>query len=506
MLTDAASQVKAERLQEFLSQSNPANYNLQQLKAVKEFYHFNNYNSVWLTGVANKNISLLFNFINTAPLLGLEKEDYQSLLFKNYQQGMLPLSNEKDSILTELKLTDAAIHFFHDVLMGNQAVTISYNGLNYHPSCFNIPQILQAYLTSGHLEQLLSDIESKEPAYVSIKNKLGFLLDKIKNEGFNEAIITSNKVNNTNKALKQRLFQLGFIEKDTAYYSDADLKEKLKEAQKLFGLLTDGVLRSPTISALNIPLQYRVEELKAALNTLRWLSCIKQTDNIVVVNIPSATLLLYEKGNIKLESRIVVGKKSTTTPTLCSKITEVILYPYWNVPYKIATKELLPIIKRNRGYLDANGFLVLNSAGKVVNPSAVNWYALSASYFPYTIRQSTGCDNSLGLIKLNFYNPFSVYLHDTPYKTLFKSYRRYYSHGCMRLEKAMEVGHYLLKGNTIAIDTLEEKGCLNNQQPVIVPATEQLPVFVLYNTAWFDSAAHVVFYEDVYNRLNWKRK
>jgi len=107
----------------------------------------------------------------------------------------------------------------------------------------------------------------------------------------------------------------------------------------------------------------------------------------------------------------------------------------------------------------------------------------------------------LGLIKLNFYNPFSVYLHDTPGKSLFMLNKRYFSHGCMRLEKAMETAHYILRDNQIAIDTLTAKECLKNQSPINVPATETIPVFVLYHPAWVDSAMKVIFYEDIYNKF-----
>ena len=108
-----------------------------------------------------------------------------------------------------------------------------------------------------------------------------------------------------------------------------------------------------------------------------------------------------------------------------------------------------------------------------MDPYSINWKALSRTNFPYLIRQSTGCDNALGLLKLNFNNPFSVYLHDTNSRNLFKNNRRFYSHGCMRMEKPMELGHLVLKNNPTAIDTLEQKGCLRNQSPITVDADIQ---------------------------------
>jgi murein L,D-transpeptidase YcbB/YkuD len=233
---------------------------------------------------------------------------------------------------------------------------------------------------------------------------------------------------------------------------------------------------------------------------------MKKEDHFIVVNIPSASLILYEKGKPILESRIVVGKKSTPTPTLSSKIDQVILYPYWNVPNKIAAKELLPMIKRYPKFLEENNYQVLNKEGKLVDADSVSWKQLSRYNFPYQLRQSTGCDNSLGIIKLNFYNPFSVYLHDTPWKYFFSLNKRYFSHGCMRVEKAVELARYVIRGNTTTLDTLVDKGCVENQQPQTIAATEAIPVFVVYHTAWTDAHGRLSFHEDIYNRMGTVKK
>jgi murein L,D-transpeptidase YcbB/YkuD len=206
-----------------------------------------------------------------------------------------------------------------------------------------------------------------------------------------------------------------------------------------------------------------------------------------------------------MESKVIVGKKSTPTSTLSSRITEVVLYPYWLVPKKIATHELLPIIKRNIGYLDANGFQVLNLQGKVMNAYQINWKELTPAYFPYVLRQSPGCDNSLGLVKLVFYNPFTTYLHDTPWKYLFSFNKRYFSHGCVRVEKAIELARLVLKGNEQAIDTVTQKGCLKNQSPISICASNAIPVFVIYQTAWVDSLGTVRFQENIYQHMSYSK-
>jgi murein L,D-transpeptidase YcbB/YkuD len=416
------------------------------------------------------------------------------------EKPLAAINSLNDSLFAEIRLTDIVLRFIQDILYGNSSPRFGYSGLQYRSTCFDIPLLLSTYLKAGKLNLLLHDVEIKSKEYIAIKNKVIRYDTVIHHENFHEITISSTAISGSNLPLMTKLYQLGILDSANKKISDAELKEKIKEAQKLFGLLPDGRLRTTLLTRLNIPLQIRLEELKKALNTTRWLNCMINNEPTIIVNIPSATLLVYEQGKIIFESKIIVGKRSTPTPTLTSKANEVILYPYWMVPRSIAIKELLPIIKRNPSYLDANNYQVLNERGKIVSPRAINWQALGPGNFTYRIRQSTGCDNALGLIKLNFYNPYNVYLHDTPGKSLFNVSNRYFSHGCMRVEKAMELAHLLLAGNTIAVDTLEEKGCLRNQAPITVPATRPMNVIVLYNTAWFNSAGDISFSEDVYRK------
>jgi len=499
-----ALQVNAQtypgRLKQLMNSGEPASMGLQYLKEVDSFYNYNGFQLSWFAK-QNNNLLLLDGFVKRATEWGLVQEDYQPALFRSGAHAGYVYKNERDSLLAELRFTDIAIHLLHDVLLGNRPEPLSYNGLNYSPSCYNIPSILDTYLNNDKFSLLFEEAESKQPGYLSVKRLLNLFQKNIADVNFKDAVLTSPLVTVSNKPLVTRLTQLGFIPADTTHLNATALVAAIKEAQNLFDLLSDGKLRSTTLQAFNVPLATRIAELESTLNALRWVSCIKESAHIIVVNIPSATLALYEHGKPVLESNVIVGKRSTPTPTLSSTITEVILYPYWNVPYKIATQELLPRIRRDRNYLETNNYQVLNRNGKVMDPAAINWHALGPGNFPYVIRQSTGCDNALGLIKLNFYNPFSVYLHDTPDKSLFSLHKRYFSHGCMRLEKAMEIAHYILKDDPLAIDTLTAKGCLKNQAPVIVPASESIPVLVLYHSAWPGPDAGIKFYEDIYDKF-----
>jgi len=471
-------------------------------EGIKKFYAQLNYQPAWIQNQSERLV--LFNAVKDAASLGLEKNEYSFDYLASFNNGSIHLKNTEDSLEAEITITTIALHLYSDLVYGNIKPPFGYNGINYDWAYRDIPVLLAEYIQAKKLNLLISELSKGIPELTALENKIKWFTTIIAEDNFREVIIVPRKINDTNKNLVLKLYQLGITTSITDSLPGSILKEKIKEAQRQFALLADGTLRSTLIQELNVPLAIRFRELKLSINYFRWLNCLVQYQPAVVVNIPAAYMKVYRNGKIITEMKMVVGKPSTPTPTLTSTITEVILYPYWHVPFSIATKELLPIIKRSPAYINTGGYQVLDSkTGRIVDPYAVNWHSLSRNYFPYTIRQSTGCDNALGLLKLNFYSPYGVYLHDTPMKFAFSMNRRYLSHGCMRMEKPMQLGHLVLDKNRIAIDTLEQKGCLRNQAPITVKVEEKIGVVVWYNPAGVDAEGRVVFYEDVYGKFHW---
>lgn len=467
---------------------------------ISRFYELNNYEPAW---IGNNDAQKDFlRILKLSDSFGLNETDYQFQFLRTYQPGQA-LKDLNDTVAVEMHLTDAAVHFFTELKFGNTKPSFGYEGLKYNPSAkSSIASELLSHLKTNSLFNFASDLQPQSKEYYGMLKKLYWFLHVAGEENFKDAKITSKKVDESNRQLMTRLYQFGITDSILTGSDRRVIVDRVKKAQVLFDLLNDGVLRSTTLTAFNIPLKRRIEELKMAMNYLRWIDQIRQNSFVLFLNIPSAYFMIYDKGNVVLDSKVVVGKATTHTPTLTSTITEVILYPYWNVPYKIATRELLPAIRRNVGYVEANNFQVLNREGRVLNPYGINWSGLSAGYFPYVIRQSTGCDNSLGIVKFNFYNPFTVYLHDTPYKALFSFSKRYFSHGCMRVEKPVELAHLLLGRNSIAIDTLTAKGCLNQQAPKVVDVERELPIIILYSTVWYNKDGEIRFYDDIYEKVD----
>ncbi|WP_019986622.1 L,D-transpeptidase family protein [Rudanella lutea] len=239
-----------------------------------------------------------------------------------------------------------------------------------------------------------------------------------------------------------------------------------------------------------------IEQIKASLNTYRWLNRFP-ADKRVIVNLPSATLRVVDRqGETKLNSRVIVGKRNTPTPVFTARITDLVTYPYWNVPRSITEKELIPKIKRNPAILDDMNMQVIDSQGQVVDPTSINWTALTPKTFPYRLRQSTGCDNALGLMKFNLGSPYDIYLHDTNARHLFKNENRWLSHGCVRVEKPVELANELLGSNRFTPAYLNS--CLKAKTPQTIRLPRPVPVFIIYNILDIDEAGAVRVYRDVY--------
>ena len=149
----------------------------------------------------------------------------------------------------------------------------------------------------------------------------------------------------------------------------------------------------------------KATQVAVAMNYYRWMYHFK-FESYIVVNIPSASLRYFENDTEKLFSKMVVGKPSKRTPRFDATCRQVILYPYWNVPQDIAVKELVPKYRKNPALIDKENMQVLDAKGDIIDARTINWSLYNAGNFPYRLRQSTGCDNSLGIIKLDLTSPF----------------------------------------------------------------------------------------------------
>jgi murein L,D-transpeptidase YcbB/YkuD len=288
--------------------------------------------------------------------------------------------------------------------------------------------------------------------------------------------------------------------------ADSDLYDRVlvaavKRFQTRHGLEPDGRLGKGTLAQLNTPLSFRVRQLELALERWRRLP-YDPSRPAIVLNLPEFRLRAFDAGHQPtLEMKIIIGQAhKLETPILSSEIDTVLFRPYWNVPFSIQRKELVPHIKRDPSYISKNDFELVTPKGAVVPQDAVSDTLLAQLRSgKLHLRQRRGPKNSLGLVKFVFPNEYDVYMHDTPAKALFSRARRDFSHGCMRLENAQGLAEWVLR---------EESGwrqdrivaAMQGTESVSVKLTRLIPVMTIYVTAVVADNGEVHFFEDIYGQ------
>ncbi len=284
--------------------------------------------------------------------------------------------------------------------------------------------------------------------------------------------------------------------KSAAY--DKSVADALRRFQKRHGLQETGIVNAATLAALNVSVSERIRQVELNMERWRWLPD-DFGPRYILVNIPSFKMKVFENGKQVMESKVVVGRQERQTPTFTANMAYLVLSPKWYVPRSIAVKDKLPQLKRNPYALKGQRIRIYNSAGQEIDPGSINWSGVSAGNFRYQLRQDAGPRNALGGIKFMFPNPYSIYLHDTPSRELFSRNQRTYSSGCIRISNPVELANYLLKHDPKwNKDTIKTAAASGKQQVVHLP--EEIPVYLLYWTAWVDEEGLLHFRDDIYQR------
>jgi murein L,D-transpeptidase YcbB/YkuD len=288
-------------------------------------------------------------------------------------------------------------------------------------------------------------------------------------------------------------------EQDSIKYADTlNLEARIKLYQKESGLPITGKISDGLIKWLNASDHDRF--LKVAITLDRYKQTPALPENYIWVNIPSYQLQVWEDDSVVLTSKVAVGKPITRTPIITSSITDMITYPLWTIPASIIKGEILPNLKKDPAYLKRKGYSLADNQGNEIDPLTISW-AKYENGIPYRVIQGSGDANALGVMKFNFPNKFSVYLHDTNQRTLFSKEKRALSHGCVRVQAWNELATYLLRRdsmysvNATPLDSLQR--WLAVKEKHVIPLRKRMPVFIRYYTC--DATdGKLVFYEDIY--------
>jgi murein L,D-transpeptidase YcbB/YkuD len=277
------------------------------------------------------------------------------------------------------------------------------------------------------------------------------------------------------------------------------LVDALRAFQRRHGLADDGVLGRATRAALEVTPAARARQIELTMERLRW-TPLMQAPRMIVVNIPEFVLRAYEvQGGriaVQQEMRVIVGKAlDTRTPLFDEAMRAIEFSPYWNVPASIARQELLPRLRRDPGYFERQGFEFVASDGRV--ETALTPARLAALRDGrLRLRQRPGPANALGDIKFVFPNRDAIYLHHTPSTGLFARERRDFSHGCIRVERPVELARFVLAGQP---EWTEERirAAMAARESSTLRLAEPLPVLIAYGTTLV-RGGRIHFFDDLY--------
>ncbi|MGP7733904.1 L,D-transpeptidase family protein [Oceanimonas smirnovii] len=296
--------------------------------------------------------------------------------------------------------------------------------------------------------------------------------------------------------LRQRLQRLGDMpDSEPLVFElfDNNLEQGIKAFQARHGLTTDGVVGPRTYHWLDTSPRHRAQLLMRSM--LRTLIGDSLPGSYMLVNIPEYRLRLYQDQVMVLESDVIVGRDSRKTPIMHSRITNVVVNPPWNVPNSIMTKDIVPRLYRDPGYISRMGFEVIDSAGRVVPDEEWQYVLYMENRFPFRLRQKPGASNALGAWKFHLPNNEAIYLHDTPSRGLFSRDSRALSSGCVRVENAEQLAYWLLDA-TISRERLAQLKAAKRTRWLKVK--EPLPVFMVYWRGWLAGGGLPQFRDDIY--------
>ena len=471
-----------------------------------------NYAPVWVRDgqPSPQALAVITDFVSSQKR-GLNPEDYDASRWPQRLTALKVSPNNPDTLARfDAALTVCAMRYISDLHGGRlNPQHIAFNVMtekqNYDLSEFLAKKILWA----NNIPALLNTIEPQYTGYKRTEAALQSYLT-LASEDHSTPLPNVKKsfaIGYIYPGIEQLTLQLRLrgdlprsaVVNTRAGLNDVRLIGAIKHFQVRHGLLGDGKLGKETLRQLNTPLGDRVLQLEYALERWRWLPA-GYPILPVVVNIPEFVLRTFISDHkIAMRMGVVVGKELDQTPVFAKEMKYIVFRPYWNVPQSITSDEIVPALRKNRRYLAKNNFEVVDKNSRVVTRAAVRTGMLAQLLSgKLLVRQRAGPTNSLGLVKFIFPNDENVYLHSTPAKQLFSQARRDFSHGCVRVEKPVELAAWLLrdqpKWTQKTIKAAMDAGPDNQQ----VNLTSPVPVVIVYLTAIVEEDGEIYFFDDIY--------
>lgn len=477
---------------------------LYATKFILDFYTKKKYTVVFTDkGKLTKQGDTLLNIIRHADVYGLFPEDYHyqkiDLLLKYAQDSTTQKYDAAKLLNADLLLADA---FFTMAVHVNKG-RLNADSLNYEwkgtQIDTNVVDILNTVMAKNRIRSAIDSLEPKNIYYQCMKIALKNFKFEFKDTDWDSIASRDSDSSTFMARVKERLIKSHDYFDEFSGSDSIKLVKSIRNFQCKNNLTEDGKIGKLTFRALQRTKQDYIDQIALNMERWRW-SRVPTEKQYVWVNIPKYEMKVMEEDTIVMKSRVIVGAPDHQTPLLKSTIRYFLIYPYWTVPYSIATKEILPILKRDTSYLRRKRFDVLDRNNKEVDPSTISWKKYSKNYFPWKLRQAIGEDNSLGILKFNFENKYGVYMHDTDSRRLFGREMRAMSHGCCRLDKFMDFAKFLIRDDSVRYPVDSLLADISKQQQKYVYIKKPIPIYINYFTVEVDEYYEIHYFIDIYKR------
>lgn len=488
-----------------LSKARMSRARKKDVEALQTFYEGREHKHFWHAddGKLHPRAKQFFAVLEKIDLHGLDPASFGMPKIADQD----PAKSDQERAKRDVYLTLLLVRYAGDLHAGN--VKPSRTAPNNYRKPVR-PETLILLTTAGEAEdfgKFLASLEPKARRYRRLKKALAKYRALAENGGWSKIeagkTLKPGMTHKRVEQVKKRLMvtgELTALGDNPEEYDDA-LVAAVKKFQTRHGLTPDGKIGRNTLTQMNVPLEFRIQQIIINMERRRWLDP-DLGKKYVFVNIADYELKYVESDKTKYVARVVVGRTYHKTPIFSDRIRYVRFNPYWNVPYSIASREMLPKIKKDPGYLARNRYMLLTRPldnSSAINPHSVDWSKYSRRNFPYYIRQKSGRGNALGTMIFMFPNRHNVFIHDTQARSLFSREVRSFSHGCIRLEKPHELAGILLASND-GWTPKRIRDMAKKDKEVQVPLKQHIPVHITYLTAWADIDGTVNFRRDIYKR------
>ncbi|HEY4443015.1 MAG TPA: L,D-transpeptidase family protein [Steroidobacteraceae bacterium] len=518
----ALAQAPAEdALKRIIEEGNPAYVDWTAASSdrdqIGKLYEGNGYRLLWSDGrkPTPQAISLLQQ-LRLAGERGLDPEDYPGnrLAYLLIDLIDAPRAGIEQWALFDAGLSLAGIRFLSDVHLGRIDPSTMGHDLSIGRVKLDIPATLAHLAGAMDVAVAVDALEPQFSHYALLKRQLSHYRALASEDGLSDlpalpakSLKPGDDYSGAGK-LQRLLVALGDAmppppDAPAAQSLSPELVDALKHFQGRHGEKADGVLGAATFTQLTRPLSQRVQQIELTMERWRWLPSELVTAPIIV-NIPQFRLFAFEstsdsEAHIR-QMDVIVGKSfdSTQTPVFAADMSYLIFRPYWEVPYNIALKEIVPTARNNPADIERRQMEIVRGNGDsaTVMPNTAENVELVAKG-TLRLRQRPGPNNSLGLVKFMFPNPYNVYLHSTPAQSLFAETRRDFSHGCIRVSDPVGLAQYALRD---APEWTREKilAAMDGDKPLTVTLKNRIRVFIVYGTAIATEKGNVLFFDDIY--------